>query len=192
MAVVGEFSLEWNVGNLPLKNYRVEGCCLVPGQNTTGFDTGQIVPDTGAPNPNAGLKCESRFVVNILARGLGDLCLQLKKREFYWPICKIQVFNQPAQGANFNGFGNPLAPGNADCCPADINGTPTEEFPFGPDVPNQNEVEFQTLTDIPHVVWANVPECIDYNVTHLYEDFNFSITVERVFLFEGGMSDGGE
>ena len=190
MAVVGELSLEWNVGNLPLKNYRVEGCCVVPGKGTTGFDIGQTIPDSGQPNPNAGLKCESRFVVNILARGLGDLCLQLKKREFYWPICKIQIFNQPAEGANFNGFGNPLAPGNADCCPTDIYGDPTEEFPFGPDVPNENEKEFQTLTDIPHVVWANVPECVDFNVTHLYEDLNFSITVERVFEFAGG--EGGE
>ena len=190
MAVVGELSLEWNVGNLPLKNYRVEGCCVLPGKNTTRFDTGQTIPDAGEPNPDAGLKCESRFVVNILARGLGDLCLQLKKREFYWPICKIQVFNTLAEGANFNGFGNPLAPGNADCCPSDIYGDPTEEFPFGPDVPNENEKEFQTLTDIPHVVWANVPECVDFNVTHLYEDLNFSITVERVFEFAGGEGGG--
>jgi hypothetical protein len=188
MAVVGEFSLEWNIGKLPLKNYRVEGCCVVPGQNTTRFDTGQTIPDAGAPNPNAGLMCESRFVVNILARSLGDLCLQLKKREFYWPICKIQVFNQPAEGANRSGFGNPLAPGNADCCDPDTYGEPTEAFPFGPDflTPTVNEEEFQTLTDIPHAVWANVPECADYNVTHLYKNLNFSIEVERVFVFEGG------
>jgi hypothetical protein len=185
MAVVSELSLKWNVGKLPLKNYRVEGCCIVPGQNTTGFDTGQTTPDTGAPNPNAGLKCESRFVVNILARDLGDLCLQLRKREFYWPICKIQVFNQPAQGANLKGFGNPLGPPNTDCC-SDIYGDPTEAAPSGPNVPNANEVEFQTLTDIPHVVWANVPECIDYNVTHIYKKLNFSIAVERVFVFGGG------
>jgi hypothetical protein len=175
--IVGELSLEWNLGDLPLKNYRVEGCCVEPGEETTAFAVGQTDSEGEFVVP-AEYKCKSKFVVNILARSLGDLCLQLKKREFYWPICKIQVFNTPAVGANTNGFGNPLA----DCCD-DTNG-PVVDPP--PPPPNENEEEFQTLTDIPKSEWAFIPECMDFNVAHLFEKLNFSITVERVFAFEGG------
>ena len=168
--IVGELSFKWNVGRLPLKNFRVEGKCVKPSCETTSFDTNQLIPDEGLPNPNAGLKCVARYVVNVLARDLSDLCLQLKKREFHWPIDKIQQFNTPAVGANLYGFGNPLATG--DCC---------EDYK--PDPVDVNEEECQILTE---VNFKNVPECLDHTVFNLTSNLKFSMIVERVFVFGGG------
>ena len=178
--IIGELSFKWNVGRLPLKNFRVEGKCIKPSCDNASFDTNQFIPNQGLPNPNAGLKCVARYVVNVLARDLSDLCLQLKKREFHWPIDKIQQFNTPAVGANFYGFGNPLATG--DCC-EEPYGPPTPTLPFGPDVPNVNEEKCQILTE---VNFKNVPECLDYNVENLISNLKFSMIVERVFVFGGG------
>jgi hypothetical protein len=180
MELVGELSLKWNVGSLPLKNFRVEGKCVRPDCDTTSFETNQVIPNQGLPNPNAGLKCVNKFVMNVLARDLSELCLQLKKREFHWPIDRIQEFKTPAVGANFSGFGNPLATGS--CC-EDVYGKRTEENPFGPDVPNTNEEECDVLTD---VNFRQIPECLDFNVSFNNVGIKFEMTVERVYSYGGG------
>jgi len=75
-------TIEYNVGQLPLRWYRVEGVCeKVTCTVGIGDDT----------------NCSSKFffVQNILANSVKDVCKKLTNENLSWQLSKIQEFSQP-------------------------------------------------------------------------------------------------
>lgn len=80
-------SFYWNVGQIPLSWYRIQGECLELGCVTTGIE----------PNDSSCSEDSSaRYIQLIAARGLTDLCRQIKKNTFIWPVERIQRYSNPA------------------------------------------------------------------------------------------------
>ena len=88
----------WNVGALPYRWYRVQGCCsslssdnesgLPGGCETTGIQTDD--PVCNATN------AKQLFVQNIAARSVVDVCKTLSQDRTNWEICSIKVWSRPA------------------------------------------------------------------------------------------------
>lgn len=72
---VFEKDFSWNVGLPPLSWYRVEGVCLNPTCDITGYDA-------SAANCEQG----TNYSQTIAARGLADLCNKLKSGVLSWPV----------------------------------------------------------------------------------------------------------
>jgi hypothetical protein len=79
----------WDVGELPIKVYQVEGCCK---PNDGVFGGCEVLPlDTNDP-----LNCDQRFLQTIFARNLGEVCDFLTTSNWKWPICSIKKFSTSA------------------------------------------------------------------------------------------------
>lgn len=80
---------EWDVGELPLKVFQIEGCC----KPNNGDDGGcEILPlDT-----NDELNCNQRVLQTIFASNLAGVCDFLTKTNWKWPICSIKKFSTDA------------------------------------------------------------------------------------------------
>lgn len=88
-------SIEWNVGQLPLRWYRVEGTCE---KLTCTVGIGNDTP------------CSDNFffVQNILATSVKDVCTKLTNENLSWKLSKIQVYSQPLIGLPATGECNTL------------------------------------------------------------------------------------
>jgi len=98
----------WNVGLGVAKWYRVEGCCIFPTQQGSGeFISGPSYPG-GCDVSNfqsSDTKCigatgKQRFIQNILATDVADVCRQLNGYNMRWQVCSIQVYSNPAGPSN--------------------------------------------------------------------------------------------
>lgn len=77
---------EWDVGEVPLKVYQVEGVCRPNSDNC------DVLPlDTNDP-----LDCSQRFLQTIFAPNLAGVCDFLTKTNWKWPIASIKKFSTPA------------------------------------------------------------------------------------------------
>jgi hypothetical protein len=85
---VFEKDFSWNIGLPPLSWYRVEGFCLNPTCESTGFDASAVNCEQG-----------TNYTQTIAARGLADLCDKLKAGVFsqpvIWPLKSITRFSKP-------------------------------------------------------------------------------------------------
>lgn len=72
----------WNVGRLQMFWYRVV---------SKGLD--------GNGCPLEGNPCCQKFIVNVHARTIAELCSKLSKRKFKFPIESVQKFSRPAENA---------------------------------------------------------------------------------------------
>lgn len=73
-------SLRWNVGQLRIYWYRV---------------VGKGITDPCLPQE----QCCQRFILNVHARSLPELCEKLSKRRFKFPIESVQRFSRPAENS---------------------------------------------------------------------------------------------
>lgn len=80
-------SFYWNVGQIPLSWYRIQGKCLELGCTTTGIE-----PNDSSCSDDSS----ARYIQLIAARGLTDLCRLIKKNQFIWPVERIQRYSNPA------------------------------------------------------------------------------------------------
>ena len=96
--VVKQF--EWDVGDIPLKVFQVEGCC----KPNNGEDGGcEILPlDTNDP-----LNCNQRVLQTIFATNLAGVCDFLTKTNWKWPICSIKKFSTDAADLIADGINIP-------------------------------------------------------------------------------------
>lgn len=78
--IVKDTTFYWNVGQLPIYWYRIIG----KGRN------GNECPLVADP-------CCQKFIINIHARTLAELCGKLKARRFFLPIESVQRFSRPAE-----------------------------------------------------------------------------------------------
>jgi len=96
-----EFS--WNTGLLPLRWYRVQGCCVFPtaagdgiGRQSGGCDVTGIQTDD--------IKCvgatgKQQFIQNLVGSSVSDICQQLSDSRLNWEICSIKQWSRPADGS---------------------------------------------------------------------------------------------
>lgn len=90
----------YDVGELPLKVYQVEGCCK---PNDGVFGGCEVLPlDTNDP-----LNCDQRFLQTIFARNLGEVCDFLTNTNWKWPICSIKKFSTEALDLIYDGTNIP-------------------------------------------------------------------------------------
>lgn len=78
--IEGEFVFYWNVGRLKMFWYRVVS-----------------KPLDGNGCPIIGPNCCQKFVVNIHARSIGELCDKLRSRRLRFPIQSVERFSRPAE-----------------------------------------------------------------------------------------------
>src|SRR4051812_43570427 len=95
--VTSELNLSWDYEFCTLRNYRVEGLCVISSQ----------------------LPCKQFFVVNVPACSVDEVCSKLKTMGFVRMIKSISVFdgdafNQP-QNANFTDV-TPSVDRCGECC----------------------------------------------------------------------------
>ncbi len=95
-------SLLWNTGRVPLRWYRVQGCCQFPTAAGDGIGEGQpggcdVLPFQSNDEKCLGALGKNQFIQNILASSTNDVCKILKDLNFKWPICDMQRFSRPAE-----------------------------------------------------------------------------------------------
>jgi len=73
----------WNTGRLKQYWYRIVG----KGKTN------------GCPPVDVNDPCCQKFIMNVHARTLDDLCRKLKERQWKWPIQQVQRFSIPAENA---------------------------------------------------------------------------------------------
>lgn len=162
---------QWNTGLLPLRWFRVQGCCQYP--TPAGSGDPNILPSLPNPPlpggcPTIGIqtdddKCvgatgRQQFIQNIFARSLSDLCNQLTESRLNWEICSIKQWSRPAD--------------SADVSPSD---------------------QCNTLTEVP---FQDVVECLPFSI-HTDGIVRMGITtyaIDAIFKYEGtgGALTGGE
>lgn len=96
-----EFS--WNTGLLPLRWYRVQGCCVFPTAAGDGIGEGQRggCDVTGIQNDDAscvGATGKQQFIQNLVGSSVSDICQQLTNSRLNWEICSIKQWSRPADG----------------------------------------------------------------------------------------------
>jgi len=98
-----EFS--WNTGLLPLRWYRVQGCCVFPtaAGDGLGGESGQSggCDVTGIQTDDS--KCvgaigKQQFIQNLVGSSVSDICQQLTDSKLNWEICSIKQWSRPADG----------------------------------------------------------------------------------------------
>ena len=88
----------WNVGTLPYRWYRVQGCCsYLSANNESGLTGGCDLTgiETDDPVCNAS-NSKQLFIQNIAARTVADVCKKLNEDRVSWEICSIKVWSRPA------------------------------------------------------------------------------------------------
>lgn len=96
---IKDFSLDkiftWNTGDIPLRWWRIEGCCsnITP---STGSGNSQINGGCDILNIQIDANCNSSqsFVQNILAVSLAEVCEKLQESGLKWKICSIKSFGK--------------------------------------------------------------------------------------------------
>jgi hypothetical protein len=77
----------WQTGEPPLYWYRVVGKCV---SNPGCENTGTLPNDQG---------CDRSFIVELVGRSVGDVCQQLRDRQFPFPIASVKRHSRPAETA---------------------------------------------------------------------------------------------
>jgi len=96
-----EFS--WNTGLLPLRWYRVQGCCVFPTAAGDGIGAGQpggcdITGIQTDDNSCVGATGKQQFIQNLVGSSVSDICQQLTDSRLNWEICSIKQWSRPADG----------------------------------------------------------------------------------------------
>jgi hypothetical protein len=83
-----EFTVLWdtNTDKLPSYWYQVEGICFNP-----------IIDDCTNLPTNMNTGCQSYFIRTILAKNLEEVCDELEKEKWNWPIKSIKRWSRPAE-----------------------------------------------------------------------------------------------
>jgi len=97
-------SLVWDVGLGVQKWYRVQGCCIFPTAQGSGagisgpsYPGGCDVSNFQSNDTSCiGAAGKQRFVQNILATNVADVCRQLNNYNMKWQVCAMQVYSNPA------------------------------------------------------------------------------------------------
>lgn len=84
----------WDVGEQPLRWYRVQGVCQNPTARTGGGCSS--LPFESNDSSCAGSMSKNSFFQNILARNLSEVCQYLSDVKWNWPISKIERWSRPA------------------------------------------------------------------------------------------------
>lgn len=93
--------IRWQTGEPVPYWYRVEGCCQHANASGSGLDDGvpggcDVIPFQ-SPNQNCtGAGNKVKYIQNILATSMTDLCQQLRDSKWTWQICSVQRFSRPA------------------------------------------------------------------------------------------------
>lgn len=164
-----EFS--WNTGILPLKWYRVQGCCVYP--TAAGDGITQDGDQDGNTSQAGGcdvigiqtddVKCvgalgKQQFIQTLVGTSVSDICNQLTDSKLNWEICSIKQWSRPAD--------NRLVSSDDDC---------------------------NTLIDVPY---SDIPECINFSVktSSLTKIGVTTYVIEFLFFHtsSGGATTGGE
>lgn len=109
-----DLTVNWNTGELPLRWWRVQGCCRFPNPNpvggtgsggTNGQPAGCDVMSLQTDDPSCGGLSSGRVqsVQNILARTASDVCQQLTASGNTWDICSLKVYSIPVSGGTTAG-----------------------------------------------------------------------------------------
>lgn len=101
-----EFSREfqWQTGQLPLKWYRVQGCCRFPTPAGDGIGEGipggcEIISLETDDEKCTGALGKQQFIQNIVARTVSEVCEQLQQSKLRWQICSIKQYSRPVENA---------------------------------------------------------------------------------------------
>jgi hypothetical protein len=94
--------LFWNSGRVPLRWYRVTGCCQFPTAAGDGIGEGmpggcEVLPFQSNDDKCVGALGKNQFIQNIIASSTSDVCKILKELRWKWPICDMQRFSRPAE-----------------------------------------------------------------------------------------------
>jgi hypothetical protein len=167
-----EFS--WNTGILPLKWYRIQGCCVYPTAAGDGIAQATQAGDDGiAQATQAGgcdvigiqtddVKCvgalgKQQFIQTLVGTSVSDICNQLTDSKLNWEICSIKQWSRPAD--------NRLVSSDDDC---------------------------NTLIDVPY---SDIPACINLSVktSSLTKIGVTTYVIEFLFFYisTGGLTTGG-
>jgi hypothetical protein len=97
----------WNTGLLPLRWFRVQGCCRFLNPNPLGGPAGTggqpagcaVGPlQTDDKNCAGGVSGKMQSVQNVLARTPKEVCEQLTASGNTWDVCSLKVYSIPASG----------------------------------------------------------------------------------------------
>jgi hypothetical protein len=96
---------QWNTGLLPLRWYRVQGCCEFPTAVGGGLPDGPQFPGgcevIGIQTDDkkcVGALGKNQYVQNLVARSVSDLCDKITESKMNWQICSIKQWSRPADG----------------------------------------------------------------------------------------------
>jgi hypothetical protein len=94
----------WQTGKVPLRWYRIIGCCRYPTADGDGDFTNEgqpggcdVIPFQSTDDQCKGALGKNTFIQNILANSVGDVCRILKELRWEWPICGMERFSRPAE-----------------------------------------------------------------------------------------------
>ena len=94
--------IDYNVGDMPYSWYRVEGCCRLTN-STVDCD---VVPlQTNDPKCSGALD-KQKYIQNVLARSVKELCSILSASSWEWTVCSIGKFTRPPDSIFLNQDGN--------------------------------------------------------------------------------------
>ncbi|MEO0206148.1 MAG: hypothetical protein ABIL22_05695 [candidate division WOR-3 bacterium] len=99
-------ALEWDSGQLPLRWFRVEGCCRFPTPEGDGAAEGggpkdqlggcDVIPfEQPSCKGGGGANQKVMSFINIVARNPAEVCEKLREAKWEWTICKMQRFSRP-------------------------------------------------------------------------------------------------
>lgn len=94
----------WNTGLLPIRWYRVQGCCAFPTSAGDGIGEGRLggCDIIGIQTDDArciGATGKQQFIQNLVGRSVVDICQQLTDSRLNWEICSIKQWSRPADGS---------------------------------------------------------------------------------------------
>lgn len=94
----------WQTGKVPLRWYRITGCCRYPTEDGDGDFTNEgqpggcdVIPFESTDDQCKGALGKNTFIQNIIAESVGDVCRILKELRWKWPICAMERFSRPAE-----------------------------------------------------------------------------------------------
>ena len=94
--------INYNVGELPFSYYRIEGCCRSTTVSSSGIICEAVPLLTNDPKCSGALG-KQKYVQNILAKSLKEVCSILTASNWDWTVCSIGRFTRPPY-ANQDGY----------------------------------------------------------------------------------------
>lgn len=90
-------SFTWNVGELPLRWWRLEGCCSVLTPSS-GSGSTRITGGCDLLGIQVDSNCNrfQQLIQNVLARNLSEVCSQLEASGIKWKLCSVKSFSKTA------------------------------------------------------------------------------------------------